>query len=128
MNLLKLFGFGAAKKKESRCIGTVLEFQAVLHRETARANRRNAPLSLVLIETSDKAVQFLGAVAFSRLRLSDEVGWHTPTVIGILLPDTASDGARKLIDNLDAEFSGKHKSHMTYTIRTYPCPEWPANI
>ena len=104
------------------------EFEAILHRETARANRRNAKLSLILIERSDKVLGYLEGVAYERLRLSDEIGWHAPDELGILLPDTDHDGARKLIENLDEELAKKLNTRMTYTIRTYPSPDWPANI
>jgi hypothetical protein len=75
------------------------EFQAIIKREKARTNRTGNWFSLVVFITNPNA-EFLDVQNFAELirrraRIIDSVGWFDNHRIGIILPDTRIDGAKK---------------------------------
>jgi len=72
-------------------------YEAELEREIARARRTGRPLSLVLVDvdqpTADRLLQF--AALLTRVtRITDTVCRRRRDAFGILLPETAENGAR----------------------------------
>lgn len=84
------------------------QFLQRLREERSRCDRSGHPFSLVLISMEQAVgagveagflVQALRS--FSRTtRLSDLVGWYSDVELGLLLPDTTEEEARKVLDRL----------------------------
>jgi GGDEF domain-containing protein len=84
----------SARRRTSRDSGG---YELELEREIARARRTGRPLSLVLVDvdqpTAERLLQF--AALLSRVtRVTDTVCRRRRDAFGILLPETAEDGAR----------------------------------
>ena len=107
----------------------VKEFHAVLGRERARADRNGSRFSLVVFDMGnkdeDKTVKRrLTKIIRQRIRSIDEVGWVDRRHIGIELPDTRAEGARKLaIDIYKRIATGEPVP--TFKIYTYPLESLP---
>jgi hypothetical protein len=75
------------------------DFQAIIKREKARANRTENWFSFVVFITNHNAehlaVQKLAEQIRRRARIIDSVGWFDDHRIGIILPNTKMDGAKK---------------------------------
>lgn len=107
------------------------DFYEILERERARADRSNQFFSLVVFDvglpridtaTAKRVVSFLA----SRVRISDEIGWFNEHRIGVVLPDTSSEGAWKLADEVCHEINGKTLPSFC-TVYTYPSERLPVN-
>jgi diguanylate cyclase len=81
-------------------------YEAELEREVARARRTGRPLSLVLIDvdqpTADRLLQ-LAALLTRVPRVTDMVCRRRRDAFGILLPETAEDGAHRFRERLQEE-------------------------
>jgi len=81
------------------------DFIEVLNRERLRTLRNGVPFSLLIFGKRNQNVetrvfQELVKVLFQRVRATDETGWYSDIQIGVLLPDTRSEGARILADDI----------------------------
>lgn len=120
------------KDKNLSIIHPVEEFQRILKRECARADRSSKKFSLLVFDMGcgnedGSFINFMTTFLSSRVRLSDEVGWINEKDIGILLPDTSPEGAWKLVEEIRQKISlaTTSPSCMVYT---YPSSEWPIEI
>jgi lipopolysaccharide/colanic/teichoic acid biosynthesis glycosyltransferase len=87
------------------------QLHAILKRERALADRNGHRFSFVVFEVgdtpvADATIQHLTRMLVSRLRFTDEVGWLDRRQIGVVLPDTAADGAGKLINDICLTLAG----------------------
>jgi hypothetical protein len=92
----------------SDTIHTPQSFKDLLQQERARAHRKGRQFSVVLFHLSEHVDQskvvhpiMLPAIV-KRIRKIDQVGFYDKNHIGLLLPHTSGDGARKMIDDLKA--------------------------
>ena len=103
------------------------EFSCVLERELARAERNNQVFSVVDFDIGDIETnrelgkQLLQALA-KRLRSTDEVGWLHGHHIGVLLYNTALEGAHIFSDRI-LELLPKVFSPPDFKIHIYPTGE-----
>jgi len=113
-------------------INSAEDFQTILRRERARADRGNKKFSLLVFEVegfdeNSTFTKFLVKFLSSRVRLSDVIGWFNENNIGILLPDTTSEGAYKLAEEI------RQKVALTISspackVYMYPSPKWPGKF
>ena len=103
------------------------EFQLVLDRERARADRGRTTFSLVVFDFgnmggpsgSSLVPEHLTRVLLRRIRITDAVGWFDETSIGTVLPGTTGEGAWKFADDIRKKTSAI-ASHISYRVYTYP--------
>jgi len=99
---LPRLAFRAAQKKQTVSgIGDDLQF--LLRRERARADRTGQHFSQVVFDCARiNAQAFYDAVQTicRRVRCTDEVRWFEDFKIAIVLPDTPSEGAWKLCEDV----------------------------
>ncbi len=108
-------------------IYSVEEFREILQRERARTDRTGREFSLVGfdIECSfnpndvDAMAQSLVRLLKPRVRTTDEVGWFDKHRIGVVLPDTPTQGAWKLAKGVCQAISANAKPPFC-TVYTYP--------
>lgn len=79
-------------------------FRFVLRRERSRSDRTGRPFSLVVLhlpkhrsKSSDRWL--LNALA-RRIRITDMIGWVGPASLGVLLPETSTDGAVAFLEKI----------------------------
>jgi hypothetical protein len=96
------------------------EFQAILIREKARADRNGHGFSLVAIEVSRKE-DVLSLVKYfqNKIRSSDEIGWFDNNTLGILLYNTSANGAWRFV-NKNRKSPADFFSMFKYSIYSYP--------
>jgi GGDEF domain-containing protein len=104
------------------------EYEGELAREIARARRTGRPLSLLLVEvdqpTPDRVLRL--AALLTRLpRVTDTVCRRRRDAFGILLPETAEDGAHRFRERLHEEVSGtfgpgRHTTFSTGIVEWQP--------
>lgn len=82
-------------------------FRQLIEKERCRANRNDHRYSLLILQLTPEAVNGNGlklkkaiGVIQERIRNVDEVGWYAERQLGIILPYTSQDGARKLAEDL----------------------------
>ncbi len=109
---LKNADFQAANQTEGNLRDGALpinDFLRDLRREKRRADRSNAPLSLVLFEVGGSGDRAFAAVSLliERLRRitreTDSIGRVGDHVVAVLCPDTDEVGAKSLINKVDAQ-------------------------
>lgn len=87
-------------------IHTIQSFRDLLQQERARVQRRGRQFSLILLQLPEKASLSKGVLPvmlpalLKRIRKIDKVGLYDENHIGLLLPHTPGDGARKLAGDL----------------------------
>jgi lipopolysaccharide/colanic/teichoic acid biosynthesis glycosyltransferase len=127
---MKLFSqvFGKLLRKGAfNGIHSPEEFQLVLERERARADRSGNKFSLVVFDFgntdggngSSLSVEHLTRILFKRIRLTDTVGWFDDMSIGTVLPGTTGEGAWKFADDVHKKASAI-ASQFSYRVYTYP--------
>lgn len=101
-------------------------FRFVLRRERARADRTGRPVSLVVFhlpkhrsKSSDRWL--LNALA-RRIRITDMIGWIDSSSLGILLPETSTDGAVAFLEKIVPILSDA-ESIPGIRVHTYPQQE-----
>jgi hypothetical protein len=96
------------------------EFQALLERERARADRNGEEFSLIVFDvaSSSPAAIPLAEVLVQRVRSTDIVGWFQKKMV-VLLTDTPSAGAWKLADDIRKKMIVQ-ATPITCTIYSYP--------
>lgn len=97
------------KRDPLRGLLGVEQFQRTLRRERARTDRSGDAFSLLTLtprerRTLDQTLDFLADLLKDRLRLTDEAGWLSRRVVGVVLPNTPAGGAWKLADDLCLAF------------------------
>ena len=106
-------------------IYSLVQFQAALQREQARAERNGHQITLALLHANGhngdarRTFRLLEALK-SRLRVMDEAGWFDPSRIGILMPYTAREGAWHMIEDLCSLLDGELTA-ADCSVYTYPC-------
>jgi len=104
----------------------VKEFRDILGRERARSDRTGGQLSLIIFEMGDRntdktTTRHLVHILTQRIRSIDEVGWFDTLLLGIVLPDTPTEGASKLANDICQQFTIKNKTiSPIFKIYTYP--------
>jgi len=124
MNLfskLKRFGF---RNQPSGVVHSTREFQLILERERARADRSGDQFSLVVFDFENRdnpsfPIEYLTRVLCSRIRITDSIGWHDEKSIGVILPGTAGEGAWKFADDV-CKIMKITASSDTCRVYTYP--------
>src|SRR5437867_1179661 len=97
----------ATRTIERRTLTGVLsreDFHRALAQERARADRTEHQFSVVLLhggglQRSGAAGDLIDKIA-NRIRVIDQIGWFDERRIGLILPNTSSNGARKLVDRI----------------------------
>lgn len=100
------------------------EFDRVLRRERARADRSGATLSMLQADLRvanwdpDARVRSLRALA-ARVRCTDAVGWLEEHTLAVLLPDTSPEGAQHLLEEIRFRVLESGQS-IRWRILSYP--------
>jgi len=102
------------------------QFRTLILHECARCDRNAHAFSLIQIDLRSNgnagkdraldrshAVRQLARTLAQRKRSTDEVGWLDSVSVGVFLPETGVEGARRLARDACQDFS--------YQIYTYPC-------
>lgn len=100
------------------------DFLRILERERARTDRSGDAFSIILfnIVNSDKHdlnIKALGYLIRKRIRVYDDIGWFEKNRLGILLPDTGFDQAKKLAQQIGNSIIPKSYD-SNYVVLTYP--------
>lgn len=96
-------------------------YEAELEREVARARRTGRPLSLLLLDVDQPTQDRLLALAalLTRVpRMTDTVCRRRRDAFGILLPETAEDGARRFQERVREEVSQTFGASRPTTLAT----------
>lgn len=129
-----------ALRKESAGLSTVGccsrllppdHFDAAIRLERARVDRNEHVFSLVVFEAGDLKANsaFVRALTRSlsdRIRSTDEIGWVDDSRVGVLLPYTPPDGARKFVEDV-VRATDSGATWPSYTIYSYPPDEHGGN-
>jgi lipopolysaccharide/colanic/teichoic acid biosynthesis glycosyltransferase len=110
-------------------IHSIAAFRQVIERERDRADRYSGFFSLAEFSTAGskaphRAAQALADCIAHRARLTDQFGWMGDTSIGVLLPETPSQGAALLARQI-LERIGDRIPAPACRIYTYPSGEPP---
>jgi hypothetical protein len=89
------------------------EFQAVIQRERFRSDRSGSAFSLMVFTLRDSRSNKrdslkIANVLTERVRSTDEVGWIGKKCLGVVLPDTPSEQARILAQDLQSRIGEGH--------------------
>jgi hypothetical protein len=100
------------------------DFQRLLDEQMCRADRACSALCLVVFHLQDLAgkepiMKRFIQVLEQRKRCIDEIGWYDPTGIGVLLPETSVEGAKKFAEDLTAKTAGPGPERIPFTLYTY---------
>jgi len=130
--LKKIYIFSAPKRNhEKKVIDSPEYFHAILNKEIARADRYNKKVSLIVFNVNgyddNSSIQFFINFLSSRIRFSDEAGWFDEKSIGVLLPDTSLDDARKMTEEIRKNISYTFLP-TSYEVYMYPSTQWPSKI
>lgn len=124
--LHRIFGLnrdGAAHKHTAWLLNRE-SFQAELERERMRVDRNDGVFSLMVITTPQQnaaAIERLAEVLRGRIRRTDTAGWFDHERVGVILPDTPSQGAYKLASDLSAYY--QESARPLFDIYTHPADE-----
>jgi lipopolysaccharide/colanic/teichoic acid biosynthesis glycosyltransferase len=104
-----------------RISSQVTDFRTALTRERARADRTEHEFSVLVLEgqavrNTQLATDLIDTLS-KRIRTVDEIGWFDKGRIGIILPDTKSNGAVKLAQDIRRMTM---PSPPNVTVFTYP--------
>ena len=99
-------------------------FRKIIDRERDRANRTGEVFSLVVFVLPDngekpEALALLTETLSQRMRSIDAIGWLDLQHVGILLPETNSEGAHLFARKISQE-ALTVKATLSYEIFTYP--------
>ncbi len=128
-----IFNRNKANKKEDPIhkIYSVVDFHNIIERERARADRNNHEFSLVVFELHDakwrdSSIHNIASVVAERKRVTDEVGWLDGKRVGIVLPDTSFEGAKRVADNV-SQLALRYTDSLNCKIFTYPSETMPGS-
>jgi lipopolysaccharide/colanic/teichoic acid biosynthesis glycosyltransferase len=112
-------------------IHDINDFRACLSRERVRTDRTGRPFCVVLIDPgsgnskdggkrSGKGLweRSLATRLIRRMRTLDEAGWYDERRLGVLLPETPEEGARKFAEDFSAEAVSLAPA-LTWEVVTY---------
>jgi hypothetical protein len=106
-------------------------------RESQRAERKKtgSDLSLVLFRVNrprrgpmSLSTLRLVKTVIDRIRVTDDLGWYDKNHLGLLLPDTPSEGAWSLAQDVSDVIARRQGTRPLITMYTYPLGEKPATI
>ena len=101
-------------------------FHRALAQERARTDRTEHQFSVVLLHGNGlqrgRAAEDLIHKIANRIRVTDQIGWFDDRRIGLILPYTSSNGARKLVNGIRPLST---TSVSFFSIYTYPGPWLP---
>ncbi len=101
-------------------------FLACIRKERQRSDRSRATLSLVglklpkLSSGYDPGLDYALESIVRRIRLLDEVGWLEPGIVGVLLPETAKEGAWCLVKDLQRNDTTGYLRSAEISVYVYP--------
>jgi lipopolysaccharide/colanic/teichoic acid biosynthesis glycosyltransferase len=100
------------RKRSFQSILTPEQMNIAIHRESARADRNTGEFALVLFRVRSRergalSTARLAKTVLNRVRATDDVGWYDENHLGVLLPDTAANGAWRFADQICALASRK---------------------
>jgi hypothetical protein len=125
--------FRARGKRDARTLLTPEQFRLAIERECCRVDRAVAgDLSMVLFRVTRTRRWRLSTVRlimtiFSRIRVTDDLGWFDREHLGILLPETSAAGAWKLVQMI-GDALARHGARPLCTMYSYPVVERPAKV
>jgi lipopolysaccharide/colanic/teichoic acid biosynthesis glycosyltransferase len=101
-----------------------------LERERARADRTGERLSVVVFAPRGRGAErataeWLGKILRGRLRSTDEAGWLDARQVCAVLPNTAAEGAWKVVEDVCRHFPA-HVPPPFCTVYAYPSDPPPA--
>ncbi|MBA7715616.1 hypothetical protein ES703_124669 [subsurface metagenome] len=97
-------------------------FREILERERARVDRHGGEFSLVVFDvgkTDGGPTRPLARVLTNRTRSNDQVGWLDGRCMGVLLPNTSAEGARKFAEDV-CKAIATYASPPVFRVFTYP--------
>lgn len=108
------------------------QFEALLQRERARADRSGTEFSLIIfsvngLQDKDSRLRRFQRAMRSRIRAVDDLGWFQEHLLGLLLPFTDFKGASSFAGNLEARLGGKGKL-FPYSVFSYPTKWYRSGI
>ena len=118
-----LYADGKKSIPEYSTINSAAEFNVIIAKEKARADRNNHVFSLVsfkitpLISDIDSIIYFAQYLK-NRIRITDDIGWLDKDSIGVLLFNSLKVEAEKFIDKILRNFPPN--ICYKYAISTYP--------
>jgi len=125
-------GFAGRRSPSRRVNGDGLQspgqFKAAIRLEQDRVDRNEHAFSLVVfrlgkLDRNSAAIQSLIRALRYRVRSTDEIGWFDEHDIGVLLPYTSRDGARKFVDDINGNVdSNSPVSSLLQEHRIYSYP------
>jgi lipopolysaccharide/colanic/teichoic acid biosynthesis glycosyltransferase len=100
------------------------QFHALLARECCRADRSGGVFSVILFQLEERTRHSLEldqvvSTLQRRLRISDQIGWSSDGSLGVFLPDTPSEGAHNLAQEI-MQLLPVGISKFAYAVRSYP--------
>ncbi len=104
------------------------QFKAAIRLEQDRVDRNEHAFSLVVykigkLDKNSSALQSLIRSLRDRVRSTDEIGWFDNRHLGILLPYTSKEGARKFVDDINANINTSSPgSSLLQECRIYSYP------
>ncbi|MBN1837422.1 MAG: sugar transferase, partial [Spirochaetales bacterium] len=111
-------------QKGSSILHPIQDFDVLIHRERARADRSGSEFSLVVYPLDQsrgvgRALRTLEAALRRRVRSIDEIGWFQESVLGVLLPATGLEGARAFGESFAHSLNGSGES-LSFRVFSYP--------
>ncbi|MEO0513831.1 MAG: hypothetical protein AAF086_00865 [Planctomycetota bacterium] len=93
---------------ECNRVTTSMAFAEMIIRERSRADRNCEPFAMTVFrihptQASRRSMNTLVRLLRQHLRLTDDLGWYAPWILGVLLPHTPEGGAqryRQLIEDM----------------------------
>jgi lipopolysaccharide/colanic/teichoic acid biosynthesis glycosyltransferase len=104
-------------------------FHDLLRKERSRSNRDGSDFSLVLYNVrtealDHRAVDLVARSIRERMRSIDQIGWFNEQSIGVLLPVTNLQGARRFANRV-CESTKVRGPSLQWIVHSYPA-HWPA--
>lgn len=86
-------------------ISSLAEFKELVAIERCRANRNGGIFTLIVFKLEEvhldaNPLSKLTEAIVRRARITDRMGWYDHGLIGLILPETSGDGARKFLQDL----------------------------
>ncbi|MFY9397543.1 MAG: sugar transferase [Desulfomonilia bacterium] len=128
LGITSVFGFRIGFMRVFNRLGGVhsrKDFARLLDHERSRADRGGREFSLVVfvlphIAKDQRAQRHFIRRLVNRVRQTELIGWvKTGETLGVILPDTPSHGAYKLVRDIFS-LNGKPFTNRAFTVYTYP--------
>ena len=113
-------------------IPTSAAFQETIKIERNRVNRNGGTFTIIVFDINgiaDQSAFFSSLVECiaGRIRVSDKIGWYDHGRLGLILPETSTIGAKKLVQDLyKHRLNGIPRPPVEFYI--YPFPQKELNI